>query len=430
MATFADEVAAAHPTLFRYAMSLTSGQRERAEDLAQATILKGLEKQSQFTPGTSLISWLSTICLNEFRSNWRKHRREVEDVDGAAAGAVAVEGNQESSLDLKRLREIIAGLHPDWRASLEDIALGHSYEEAAERAGIAVGTIKSRVSRVRSLLTGAFDEAPEFDQAGVSDVRPLETASFTRLPPARELAGDPPMLAWLPVSSLRIDVGYQRSVLERGRTSVLKIYETFDWRKFGVLVAADAGDGTFLLIDGQHRATAATLRGIDRVPVLVVSANRAEQAASFAAINGARLAISHLHVHAAAIAAGDPAAIRVRDVCASAGVEIARYPLPRTKLRPHQTLALRAIELSLRTHGAGALKSALEALRKQRALSAPLIKALTFVIANQELTPETVEEKYRGVNFLEVQQAAEVEAREKRMSVHLVLEPKLRGYLQ
>jgi RNA polymerase sigma-70 factor (ECF subfamily) len=39
--------------------------------------------------------------------------------------------------------------------------LGHSYDDAAEICGVAVGTIKSRVNRARIILQKQFD----YDQA-------------------------------------------------------------------------------------------------------------------------------------------------------------------------------------------------------------------------------------------------------------------------
>jgi hypothetical protein len=110
-----------------------------------------------------------------------------------------------------------------------------------------------------------------------------------------------------------------RSTAPDTRTS-LRIAEHFNWSKFAPLIVAPVEGGKFAIIDGQHRATAAALRGVEMVPGQVVIADAAEQAAAFKAINGQVTRIHKLALQHAAISAGDPAAIEIRDVAAAAGV--------------------------------------------------------------------------------------------------------------
>ena len=64
-------------------MSL-SGNLDRADDLVQETLTRALANIDSFRPGTNMAAWLFTILRNQFRSEYRKRRREVEDADGIA----------------------------------------------------------------------------------------------------------------------------------------------------------------------------------------------------------------------------------------------------------------------------------------------------------------------------------------------------------
>src|SRR6201997_5893626 len=77
-------VLGAVPSLRAFAISLC-GNVDRADDLVQETLLRALANIDSFQPGTNMSAWLFTILRNHFRSEYRKRRREVEDVDGGYA---------------------------------------------------------------------------------------------------------------------------------------------------------------------------------------------------------------------------------------------------------------------------------------------------------------------------------------------------------
>lgn len=149
---FREGLLEAVPTLRAFAVSL-SKNADRADDLVQETLVKAWDKQASFQPGTNLKAWLFTILRNEFYSQMRKRKREVEDSDGSITARLSVHPGQEGSADLADFRKALALLPEDQREAIILIgASGFSYEEAAEICGCAVGTIKSRVSRARSRL--------------------------------------------------------------------------------------------------------------------------------------------------------------------------------------------------------------------------------------------------------------------------------------
>ncbi|KFB08881.1 sigma-70 family RNA polymerase sigma factor [Nitratireductor basaltis] len=149
---FRESLLAAVPVLRAFALSL-SKNADRADDLVQETLVKAWDKQESFQPGTNLKAWLFTILRNEFYSQMRKRKREVEDSDGSITASLSIHPSQDGSSDLNDFKKALARLPEDQREAIILIgANGFSYEEAAEICGCAVGTIKSRVSRARTRL--------------------------------------------------------------------------------------------------------------------------------------------------------------------------------------------------------------------------------------------------------------------------------------
>ena len=152
-----DAMLAAVPSLRAFAMSL-SGKFDRADDLVQTTLLRAMANIHSFTPGTNMSAWLFTILRNQFRSEYRKRRREVEDADGVYLAALKSSPEQYSRLEFKEVFAALAKLPLEQREALLLVgASGFSYETAAGICGIAVGTIKSRVNRARKLLAELLD---------------------------------------------------------------------------------------------------------------------------------------------------------------------------------------------------------------------------------------------------------------------------------
>lgn len=149
---FREALVSAIPNLRAFAISLT-GDPHLANDLVQEALLKAWSNRDKFEMGTNLKAWLFTILRNAFFSEFRKTRRETQDVDGEAAARLATPPEQHGHLDLADFRKALIRLSPDQREALLLVgAEGFSYEEAAEISGCAVGTVKSRVNRARGRL--------------------------------------------------------------------------------------------------------------------------------------------------------------------------------------------------------------------------------------------------------------------------------------
>ena len=93
-----NELVEALPMLRAFARSL-SGNRDRADDLVQETVMRALANIDSYQPGSNLPAWLFTILRNLFRSDYRKRRREVEDSDGNYEKTLKSQPSQNAHLE-------------------------------------------------------------------------------------------------------------------------------------------------------------------------------------------------------------------------------------------------------------------------------------------------------------------------------------------
>lgn len=99
-------------------------------------------------------------------------------------------------------------------------------------------------------------------------------------------------------------------------------------------------------------------------------------------------AIHPFALHKARAAAGDAEAVRIDEVCASAGVFIAPYPVPANKMRPGETLALGAIQKALRIHGPEVVSLALRSITRGRGDNVGNIRASVITVICNALSAE------------------------------------------
>jgi RNA polymerase sigma-70 factor (ECF subfamily) len=155
-AAFRSDLVAALPGLRAFALSLAV-DAHRADDLVQEAVLKAWANQHRFELGTNFMAWLCTILRNQFYTEIRKRKREVEDADGALAAQMIAPAAQEHSAHLRVIQGYLAKLPLSQREAIMLVgAEGLSYEAAAEVLGCQVGTVKSRVSRARMTLAGSL----------------------------------------------------------------------------------------------------------------------------------------------------------------------------------------------------------------------------------------------------------------------------------
>jgi hypothetical protein len=208
-------------------------------------------------------------------------------------------------------------------------------------------------------------------------------------PPAIPATEQPrPVLKWISVPSLQIDERYQRDTMSaRSRSLVKRISGAFNWSKFQTLTVADNEDGTFNVIDGQHRAAALMELGVEEAPCLVVeTVMLSDEAASFVGINKDRVRLNEMQLYHAGLVARDPDCLVMSEVCRDAGVTIPRTVVPLSNQKPGETMAVKSIGKQIKVFGAAVATEALSILRDAwpdvgGEITAPMIKAVTEIVA-------------------------------------------------
>lgn len=163
--------------VYRAAYAL-SGKSHEAEDLAQTTFTKALERFCTFTEGTNCRAWLLQILRNTWFDRLR-HRKVTGpsvplDEELAAEPERPDEVKWSDARDLlenfsdEQVIEALKSLPDKQRLTLFLVEVEElSYEEAGLIMGVAVGTIKSRASRARAALKSKLrDHARELGMGG------------------------------------------------------------------------------------------------------------------------------------------------------------------------------------------------------------------------------------------------------------------------
>ena len=148
------------------------GDRDEALDLSQDVFLRVFHTIHTFRGQSSLRTWIYRIAVNQARNRhrfWRRrHRTDQVSLDEhvAAHGELVSRGDSTQDRILAR-KELAAALQRaldhlpfDQRTAivLREVD-GLSYEEIAYSLGVAVGTVKSRLTRARQALRLELREA-------------------------------------------------------------------------------------------------------------------------------------------------------------------------------------------------------------------------------------------------------------------------------
>lgn len=104
------------------------------------------------------------------------------------------------------------------------------------------------------------------------------------------------------------------------------------------------------------------LRGIERVPCQVVQADRAQQAAAYATLNGNITKTTPQQLFYARLAAGHADARELAEVCQAGGVEIVKRNTAVARRKVGETQAVGALARCLVEYGRDALVTALQCI--------------------------------------------------------------------
>ncbi|MEO5568319.1 MAG: sigma-70 family RNA polymerase sigma factor [Gemmatimonadaceae bacterium] len=148
--------------LHRFALSMTRDEAD-AEDVVQDTYLRALRSWRTFAPESDCRRWLFTICRNVFlRSRERSNRcvafesRELDTIiaDGSMKTWEELPPKDFATVDVwPAIQGAVAQIPEPFRSTIIAVDLNdESYETAAARLGVPIGTVRSRLFRGRRLL--------------------------------------------------------------------------------------------------------------------------------------------------------------------------------------------------------------------------------------------------------------------------------------
>ena len=159
-------------TIFNYALFIT-GNREKALDLMQDTIVTVLSKKHLYREEDHFKSWIFRILKNNY-INKIKHDAILNEISFSDLQKdddapvidfpnvnISLE-NTEDPILKNKIREVLEKMQPEYREVIELVLIEElSYEETARTLEIPVGTVMSRLHRGRNFLKKALCQEAE-----------------------------------------------------------------------------------------------------------------------------------------------------------------------------------------------------------------------------------------------------------------------------
>ena len=147
---FLEKLLISFPGLQQSTHRLTTNCND-ADDLLQETLLKALCKCDYYKCDTNFNGWLYTIMHNTFVNKSRKENHcsaiEIEHCEHIN-NRICVD----CGYSYCELLSLVESLPDAYRVPFEMHAAGYKYHEIAEKLGISIGTVKSRIHTARQRL--------------------------------------------------------------------------------------------------------------------------------------------------------------------------------------------------------------------------------------------------------------------------------------
>jgi RNA polymerase sigma-70 factor, ECF subfamily len=144
--------------LLRYAMHLMNGDRQRAEDIVQETLLRAWQHPEAIADRPAR-PWLFAVARNLAIDAYRAKRARPHEVGEAALEVLPGPDDAERALESWAVADALSALRPEHRGVLlETYYKGKSVAEAAATLGIPAGTVKSRTFYALRALRLALEE--------------------------------------------------------------------------------------------------------------------------------------------------------------------------------------------------------------------------------------------------------------------------------
>lgn len=141
-------------------LTLRTGDRDIAEELAQESVIKLVQHWDRVSQMENPWAWLVTVAMNQSRSRWRRLKMSARLARDTAQPEELAAGSE----DLAVLMLVIAGLPKRQRMALVFRHYAHfSVDETAEAMKCAPGTVKAltfqAIQQLRDELGEEIDHA-------------------------------------------------------------------------------------------------------------------------------------------------------------------------------------------------------------------------------------------------------------------------------
>jgi RNA polymerase sigma-70 factor, ECF subfamily len=142
--------------LYRFALRLTAGDEDVAQDLVHDAWVRAVQRVAGFEWRSTLRTWLAGFVVGLWRERQRQESRETPLDESYGDNGAALP----ASLDRIDVERALASLAPGFREVLvlHDIE-GYTHEDIAVMLDVQPGTSKSQLSRARAAMRRALGDS-------------------------------------------------------------------------------------------------------------------------------------------------------------------------------------------------------------------------------------------------------------------------------
>jgi len=141
--------------------------KETNEDLEQEVYVKVWKNQDKYVEKGNFKTWINTIAKNVSKDYLKSARYKVDQNSTADEDVInSIKDNKAtpeltllSKIRQKRIIEAIEGLKPKFKEVIMLCEIeGYTYEDAAKKLNVPIGTIKSRIYNAKKDLASKLED--------------------------------------------------------------------------------------------------------------------------------------------------------------------------------------------------------------------------------------------------------------------------------